>query len=237
MVLLCRGTRIYYGARPEQLRPGIRDELGGHIIPSAQDSLPMAPNFFLHVKGPGGSLSVASRQACYDGALGARGIHSLQSYKQSEPQYDNKAYTLTSIYHGGTLKMYSSHPVPPSAPGERPVYAMTQLKAWALTSDPETFRQGAAAYRNGRDWAKRQRDEAIKQANERGVVDAGHGLGLRLASEASAGDTIATSQKTTLDRGTNMPPPCESDTSADELSLDLQPPVKRTKSRSPRKKP
>ncbi|KND86604.1 hypothetical protein TOPH_08723, partial [Tolypocladium ophioglossoides CBS 100239] len=84
-------------------------------------------------RGPDGSLSVASRQACYDGALGARGIHSLQSYKQSGPQYDNKAYTLTSIYHGGTLKMYTSHPIPPPAPGERPGFAMTQIKTWGLT--------------------------------------------------------------------------------------------------------
>lgn len=41
---------IYYGARPEQLRPGICDELSGHIVPSDQDSLPVAPNLFLHVK-------------------------------------------------------------------------------------------------------------------------------------------------------------------------------------------
>ncbi|KND91538.1 hypothetical protein TOPH_03861, partial [Tolypocladium ophioglossoides CBS 100239] len=72
------------------------------------------------VKGPDRSLSVASRQACYDGALGARGIHSLQSYGQSKPQYDNKAYTLTSIYYGGTIKMFTSHPIPSSAPGEQP---------------------------------------------------------------------------------------------------------------------
>ncbi|KND87039.1 hypothetical protein TOPH_08337, partial [Tolypocladium ophioglossoides CBS 100239] len=70
--------------------------------------------------GPDRSLSVASRQACYDGALGARGIHSLQSYGQLQPQYDNKAYTFASIYHGGTFKMFTSHPIPPSAPGEQP---------------------------------------------------------------------------------------------------------------------
>lgn len=75
---------VYYGVRPEELRPTISHQIEGHIVPSRQDSLPVAPNFFLHVKGPDGSLSVASRQACYDGALGARGIHSLQSYGQSE---------------------------------------------------------------------------------------------------------------------------------------------------------
>ena len=39
-----------------------------------------------------------------------------------------------------------------------------------MTDTAETFRQGVTAYRNARDWTKEQRDEAIKQANER-VVD------------------------------------------------------------------
>nr|KMM71280.1 hypothetical protein CPAG_07587 [Coccidioides posadasii RMSCC 3488] len=72
------------GARPEQLDRQIRKELGDQIIPSTQNDLPMAPNFFLEAKGPDGSLAVATRQACYDGALGARGMHSLQSYRQNE---------------------------------------------------------------------------------------------------------------------------------------------------------
>ncbi|KND92310.1 hypothetical protein TOPH_02916, partial [Tolypocladium ophioglossoides CBS 100239] len=61
------------------------------------------------VKGPDGSLAVATRQACYDGALGARGIHSLQSYKQLEPQYDNNAYTITQ----GTILNHDFN-LPPS---------------------------------------------------------------------------------------------------------------------------
>lgn len=67
----------YFGARPEQLDRQIRDELNDQIIPSTQHDFPMAPNFFLAVKGPDGSASVAKKQACYDGALGARGMHSL----------------------------------------------------------------------------------------------------------------------------------------------------------------
>ncbi|KMU75350.1 hypothetical protein CISG_04769 [Coccidioides immitis RMSCC 3703] len=73
----------FYGARPEQLDRQIRKELSDQIIPSIQNDLPMAPNF-LEAKGPDGSLAVATRQACYDGALGARGMHSLQSYRQDE---------------------------------------------------------------------------------------------------------------------------------------------------------
>ncbi|KAF2763027.1 hypothetical protein EJ05DRAFT_481878 [Pseudovirgaria hyperparasitica] len=160
---------LYYGARPEQLSRAVRDEIGGRIIPSTQHDLPLVPNFFLAVKGPDGSAAVLKRQACYDGALGARGIHSLQSYRSAEPTYNNNAYTITSTYHAGTLKMYTSHVAQPRSPGGRPEYNMHLLKAWAMDGAPETFRQGATAYRNARDWAEEQRDEAIRQANETSV--------------------------------------------------------------------
>lgn len=158
---------LYYGARPEQLKRTVRTELTGRIVPSTQDDLPIAPNFFLAAKGPDGSLAVAGRQACYDGALGTRGMHSLQSYGQSEPPYDNNAYTVTSIYHGGTLKMYTSHPTQPGGPGTRAEYYMHQIKGYAMTSDPETFRRGATAFRNLREWTEKQRNAAIAHANKR----------------------------------------------------------------------
>jgi len=158
---------IYYGARPKQLSRKVRDELSGQIIPSTQDDLPILPNFSLQVKGPDGSLAVAGRQACYDGALGAKGMHSLRSYRRQEPHFDNNADTITSIYHGGTLKMYTTHVAPPPSSGGRPEYHMTQLNTWGLTGNPAACRDGLRAYRNGRDWCKEQRDEAIMQANER----------------------------------------------------------------------
>ncbi len=157
---------LYYGARPEQLDRRVRDELSGHIIPSTQDDLPIAPNFFLAAKGPNGTAAVARRQACYDGALGARGMYSLQSYGEEEPVYNNNAYTITSIYSDGQLKLYTSHPTEPTSPGGRPEYCMNQLRSFAMTNTAETFRQGATAYRNARDWTKEQRDEAIRRANE-----------------------------------------------------------------------
>ncbi|RCI11367.1 hypothetical protein L249_7663 [Ophiocordyceps polyrhachis-furcata BCC 54312] len=209
---------LYYGARPDHLQPKILDKISGQIVPSAQDDVPVAPNFFLHVKGPNGSLAVASRQACYDGALGARGIHSLQSYGLSEPHYDNKAYTLTSIYHGGCLNMYASHPIPPPKVGERPGFAMTQINTWCLTGSPGAFRQGAAAYRNGRDWAERQRDDAIRQANGTTEADAASlsdDSASSSHSDASVGETMVTSQATAL--GLHEP-----ETSADELSLEVE---------------
>ena len=158
---------LYYGARPEQLNRRVRNELSGRIIPSTQDNLPMAPNFFLAAKGPDGTVAVAGRQACYDGALGARGIQSLQSYGQVMPVYDANAYTITSVYHDGQLKMYTTHPAQLTGPEDPPEYFMTRLNTWGMTGNPETFRQGATAYRNARDWAKERRDQFIEAANTR----------------------------------------------------------------------
>lgn len=142
---------LYYGARLEQLDRRVRDEISDHIIPSTQDDLPIASNFFLAAKGPDGTAAVAKKQACYDGALGARGIHNLQSYGEGQPVYDNKAYTITSIYSDGQFKMYTSHPTQPTGPGGRPEYCMNQLGAYAMTHNQEIFRQEATAYRNARD--------------------------------------------------------------------------------------
>ncbi len=185
---------IFYGARPEQLDRQVRKELNGQVVPSTQHDLPSTPNFFLAAKGPDGTLAVAERQACYDGALGARETHSLRSHGLDEPTYDNKAYTITSIYQGGTLKMYTSHPLEPSGSGERPEYHMHQLRSFAMTDTADSFRKGAAAYRNARDWAKEQRDIAIAQANEKAramppSVDASFNLVSSFASEASTSRT------------------------------------------------
>ena len=158
---------IYHGARAEQLSRKVRDQLGGQIILSTQDNLPIAPNFFLAAKGLDGSASVAKRQCCYNGALGARGMHSLQSYGQGEPVYDNNASTITSIYHNGQLQMYTSHLAQPKSPGGSPEYHMTRLRSFAMTDTADTCRDGLRAYRNGREWCREQRDNAINRANER----------------------------------------------------------------------
>ncbi|KAJ6436793.1 hypothetical protein O9K51_10560 [Purpureocillium lavendulum] len=219
---------LYYGARPEQLKRTVRSELNKMIMPSTQQDLPIVPNFSLAVKGPDGSF--------------------VQSYGQT-PTFDNRAYAITSIYHGGTLKMYTSHPIPPSAPKKGSGFAMTQIKAWVLTGDADTFRRGAGAYRNLQEWAKKERDNVIEKANERLPQNSGaspsqdaEGLTFSFTSEASAADTIVTSQTTLLHADLNAQTTYESDSSDDPLSrdfqpLDFEPPAKRTKSRSrsPRK--
>ncbi|KAF1993298.1 hypothetical protein P154DRAFT_527867 [Amniculicola lignicola CBS 123094] len=229
---------VYYGARPEQLSRKVREELGGRIIPSTQHDLPIAPNFFLAAKGPDGSLAVAGRQACYDGALGARAMHSLQSYGQEEPVYD-KASTITSIYHGGTLKMYTSHVAQPKNPGGRPQYHMTQLRSFALTDTRDTCVAGLQAYRNGREWAEEQRNEAIRQANERAnpveaaapAGDAGASPALSFVTAVSETEAYTMSQesRTSLNEDYNTLEDSEESDSSEELQ-DYTLPAKRSNS-------
>ena len=228
---------IYYGARPEQLDRRVRNELSGHIIPSTLNDLLIAPNFFLAAKGSDGSSAVTGRQASYDGALGARGMHSLQSYGQEKSVFDKNAFTITSIYHDGQLKMYTSHPIQPISLEHRPEYCMTQLRSFAMTDTANTFRQGAAAFRNMRDWTKEQRDNAITRANERVndsqagllAVDASDfSLITSFASEASIEpyeiEPLTEESRTSLNEDSNA--------STDELALDSGPPTKRSSSHS-----
>jgi hypothetical protein len=235
---------LYYGARPEQLNRQVRDELSNQIIPSTQHDLPIAPNFFLAAKGPDGSIAVAGRQASYDGALGARGMHSLQSYGQDEPVYDNNAYTITSIYHGGQLKMYTSHPAEPNRPRSRPEYYMTQINTWGMTGNVETFRQGATAFRNAGDWTKEQRDDAIRCANNKSndiprTTPTGPTLAssfttevstlvattsLGITPESQSQESLATQIEAFY---TSEPTHQGSETSPGELARDVNPPAKR----------
>lgn len=158
---------IYFGARPQSLDRSVREKLGRHIMPSTMEEKPLAPNFFMEVKGKDGAASVVERQARYNGAVGARGMHSLQTYGQQDPSYDGNAYTYSATYHGGAgnLRVYAHSPAPPTMPGGRPEYHMTQLRAFNITDSRNTFVEGVTAVRNARDLGKTHRDNFIRNAN------------------------------------------------------------------------
>jgi hypothetical protein len=158
---------FYDGARLEDVDEHVRVDLAPFIVPTGHRLAPVAPNFFLEAKGPKGGADVAKRQACYDGALGARAMHELQSYRQDGPVYDGNAYTITSTYHAGTgtLQMYTTHLT--RSTDDTPEYHMSQVNTWGMTGNTGSFRQGATAFRNARDWAREQRDGFILAANER----------------------------------------------------------------------
>jgi len=197
---------FYDGARPALIDLRIREELGSYITPATQGEAPALPNFFTEAKGPDRSAAVARRQACFDGALGARGFHQLQSF-ETDPTlvYDNKAYTITSTYHDGQLKLYTVHPTQSTDPNDSPEYHMTQVGGWALTGSIGQFREGTGAFRNARDWAKTQRDELIAAAN-------GRVIGMPKETSVLESSTHSMSQSTI------EPVALESETSADELS-------------------
>jgi hypothetical protein len=159
-------------------------------------------------KGPDG---MARRQACFDGALGARGIHQLQPF-EADPTlaYDNKAYTITSTYNDGQLNLYTVHPTQSPDPNDSPKYHMTQLRSFAMTDAAERFREGARAFRNARDWAKAQRDELIAVANSRVTDTPGETSTLEPSTYSISQSTIDADSP-------------ESETSADELSQDVGP--------------
>ncbi|KAL7919214.1 hypothetical protein ACQKWADRAFT_329964 [Trichoderma austrokoningii] len=159
---------IYCGSYPEDLNRSIRNELAGHIVPSTVEDKPMAPNFFMEIKGPYGQAAVADLQARYSGAIGSRAIHSLQNYNEEEPiMYDGKPYTFTSTYYNGALKLYAHHVTAPTSPEGRPEYHMTKVNGYAITDSRDTFVKGVTAFRNARDLAKQYRDNFIQAANAR----------------------------------------------------------------------
>ncbi len=201
---------FYDGAGPAQIDLRIRKELGAYVTPATQGQAPALPNFFTEVKGPDGSAAVAKRQACFDGALGARSVYKLQSFRaeDSEALYDNNAYTITSTYHNGHLQLYTSHPTKPTDPENPPEYWMTQLNTYAITGTAERFREGVGAFRNARDWAKEQRDGLVTAANSRVI-------GMPKETSTLEPSTQSTSQSTI------EPDTLGSETSADELSQDV----------------
>ena len=197
---------FYDGSRPAELDQRIREKLGPYIVPSTNTTAPCLPNFFLEGKGPDGSGVVCQRQILYDGALGARGIHELRSYIGQETLYDKKAYTIASCYHGAsaTVELNTIHPTPSTNPNRNYEFRMTQLGAWAMYGNPDTFRQGATALRNARDWAKQRREEFIAAANRK-VPD-------------TEDSSLVSSTQSFVSPSSNEPIHPGSETSSDELT-------------------
>lgn len=144
----------------------IRRDLDSYIVPSLHFNVPFLPNFFVEAKGEEGSLAVARRQTCYDGALGARGMHHLQNY--SLPiAFDNNAYTVTAVFLSGRLDVYAHHLTQPEGPGPQPHYHMTPVFTSCLDASVESFREGVTAFRNLQDMAHEYREQFILDAKRR----------------------------------------------------------------------
>ena len=203
---------FYDGTRPEDLNKQIREELGPYIVPSTNTAAPCLPNFVTEGKGPKGLADVNKLQACYDGAVIERGMLELSSYVDPGTVQYNVAHTITSTYHGGTgdLTIYSTHANQSNNPRHPIEYRMTQLNGWKMTGNLETFRQGATAWRNARGLAKEKREELIVAANAKALNAESPGFDSSMQSFVSS---------------SNEPIQPESETSADELALDINVPA------------
>lgn len=206
----------YDGARPNQIHQRIRDEIGSYIIPLKMEHAPALPNFFVEVKGPDGSAAVARRQACYDGAIGVRAMHKLQSFGD-QPKYSNNAYTITSTLSSGLLTIYTVHLIQATDPANPPEYYMTQLRSISLLDSPAAFRESASVFRNARDWAKEQRDTFITAANGRVA--------------AMPTESIIGSSSIHMTQSTVRPMVSDSNTSNDELVQGVDRPSSPAKKR------
>ncbi|MCJ1468531.1 hypothetical protein MMC07_007160 [Pseudocyphellaria aurata] len=158
---------LYDGSPPREVKIHVRQELDPFIVPSTDTSRPCLPNFFVECKGPKGDLEVAHRQALYYGDLGARGMHKLRSYVDTNTAYDSNAYTITCTYCTGLLKIYAIHISPSENPEFSEEYRMTSIRSVCLVDGPDSFRLGAGLLRNARDWASEKREELIAAANSK----------------------------------------------------------------------
>ncbi|KAH8678537.1 hypothetical protein BX600DRAFT_150096 [Xylariales sp. PMI_506] len=158
---------FFDGAQPGDVDKQVREDLYNIIIPTKHPNVPVAPNFFLEAKGPGGSGEVVKVQAVLNGAYGARMMHALQNYGEEEPEYDGYARTFTATFLDGTLKLYAHHVTAPTSPGQRPEFHTTLLDAYALTGNDKGWLEGTGAFRNLRKLAKDYRDRFIANANAR----------------------------------------------------------------------
>ncbi|KAJ8132819.1 hypothetical protein O1611_g798 [Lasiodiplodia mahajangana] len=160
---------VFDGARFDDIDKRIRtdEHIYPLIIPTKHLHLPVAPNFFLEVKSQSGDPAVLERQACYDGAHGARAMHCLQNYGREKPIYDGNAYAFSATYHPGsrTLSLYAHHITAPATSRGEPEYHLTDLPGYYLMSDRDALVAGLTAFRNLRDVAQEFRDNFIKSAN------------------------------------------------------------------------
>lgn len=149
----------------------IRKDLNKVIIPSKDNACPYLPNFFGEFKGgPGGiGRMVAERQACYDGAFGARGMHRLQNYTKNDDDetYDQVARTFTFVYFTGVLTLYAHHLSQPDGPKTSSHYHMNELDSWLLSKSQQQCAEGITAWRNLRVLAHELRKQSLDDADQR----------------------------------------------------------------------
>lgn len=156
---------LFSGAVSYSLEQDVLDDLSRLIVPSTTKDCPIAPNFFLEVGSKDDSAEGLERTASYYGALGARGILSLQNWGKDEDSPDGNAYTFTSTLFDGTLCIYATYPRTSSGNIYSTEYRTTLLGSWVLTACLEDFQRGMIALHNIFALAETMREDLIAAAN------------------------------------------------------------------------
>lgn len=68
---------LYDGLYLKDVNKTVRQDLNKTIIPITHGRALVVPNFFIEAKAPRGGMDIAKRQACLDGAIGARAMYNL----------------------------------------------------------------------------------------------------------------------------------------------------------------
>ena len=163
---------FYQGEFPGEGNRTLRKRLSRAIVPSRRKDRAFLPTYFAEAKGPEGSFAVARRQACHDGALGARAMHQVENLGRRGETFDNKARTASAVYFGeGNLNLFTHHVSQSRGPGTPIQTYMTPLRSYSLIDSPDTFRQGVRAFRNSSDYTHQLRKDSIEAAHRRnGIV-------------------------------------------------------------------
>ena len=161
---------FYQGEIAKEGNRTLRERLDKAIIPSKRKNRPFLPTYFAEAKGPDGSSAVSKLQACHDGAVGARAMHSLQSLGGTE-SYDGNAYVASATFSGeGYLDLFTHHMTQPRGPGTLPHTHMAPLMSWSTTASPQTFREARNGFRNLSDKTHEYRVQSINDANRRNRI-------------------------------------------------------------------
>ena len=156
---------LFSGAVSDSLEQDILNDLSRLIVPSMTEDCPIAPNFFLEVASKNDSAKALKSIASYFGALGARGILSLQNWGKDEQSPDGNAYTFTSTFFDGMLYIYATYPRTSSGLIYSTEYRTTLLGSWVLTACLEDFQRGMIALHNIFALAETMRKDLIAAAN------------------------------------------------------------------------
>lgn len=147
----------------------IRRPLAQYIVP-AIGAEAILPNDFIEVKGPHGSGASLVTQVSHNGAAGSRAMHKLRTFRSEDgDEPDGVARTFHMTLHGGpgAVSFYVSHAQRGESTEPAVTYHTTRVGGELVVSSPEHLRKALTIFRNLRDMAAEEREEAVKLAKSR----------------------------------------------------------------------